>query len=364
MYRQSTLKKRISRFQKILKGLGIKASVVSSIDNIFYLSGRLITEGCGPSLLFIPASGSPVLTIPEGEISLASSRVFPGTILPYNPEDDGPSLAAKVLKKSYLKEIKSPLGIEAGSISYNQSEILGIISRRDYLDIGSEIASMRSIKDGEEIELLRTAVRISYLGQAKAKESFKEGIDEISLQSLCRKTMEVAAGRPIESKADVLFGSKTSLIGSPRGVAGRYKAHRGDPAIVDFLPRVAGYFGDTTRTLWAGPVPREGRQTIKLLLEVKKSLENMLKPGVDTQALDEVARSRLSREGSFPHHTGHGIGISSCEAPFIIPNSNYLLKEGMTITLEPGLYFDKWGARIEDDYLITGDGFKRFEIYV
>ncbi|MCK4925511.1 MAG: M24 family metallopeptidase, partial [Spirochaetes bacterium] len=58
-------------------------------------------------------------------------------------------------------------------------------------------------------------------------------------------------------------------------------------------------------------------------------------------------------------HTGHGIGISANEAPYITPDSGDILREGMTITLEPGLYFDTWGARIEDDYLITPGGFEK-----
>ncbi len=182
---------------------------------------------------------------------------------------------------------------------------------------------------------------------------------EIHLQALVRAAMEQSAGCPIQCKADVLIGENTALIGSPEGVAGTRRARAGDPAIVDLLPRVNGYFADTTRTLWIDSPSAEKRRVVNLLSEVKEELEKVLRPGVPAVEIDGLARTRLTSEGSFPHHTGHGIGISSFEPPFIRENSKDILEEGMVVTLEPGLYFEKWGARIEDDYLITKEGFEK-----
>jgi Xaa-Pro dipeptidase len=111
--------------------------------------------------------------------------------------------------------------------------------------------------------------------------------------------------------------------------------------------------------LWSGKEPADRKGVVLFLQEVKRDLEKLLRPGVQAIEIDGPARERLNNEGSFPHHTGHGIGISHYEAPFIRQSSRDVLEAGMVITLEPGLYYDDWGARIEDDYLITPDGFEK-----
>jgi Xaa-Pro aminopeptidase len=264
-----------------------------------------------------------------------------------------------VLALNCKELIKPPVGYEADCLTIGDAYILGINLDGERSDAGFLIKTLRAVKDTDEITNLKTACRIADFGQAKAEEIYKKGISEIELQSAVRCAMEAETGAPIDCKADVLIGEKTTLIGGPAGIAGKNIAGEDDPAIVDILPRVGGYFADTTRTLWTGSPSAEKKEVIELLLSVKQDLEKMLRPGVEAKAIDNSARKRLSKAGLFPHHTGHGIGISANEAPYITPDSGDILREGMTITLEPGLYFDTWGARIEDDYLITGDGFER-----
>ncbi|HEB31044.1 MAG TPA: aminopeptidase P family protein [Spirochaetes bacterium] len=353
---------RITNFRKELAKKSLTGAVVSNVDNLFYLSGHLVTGGCGPALLLVPAANEPVLVVSEYDIALPSCNNFPGSVLSYPAGEPGVNStadAAGVLAHNCRNLLTPPVGIEADSLSIGDAYILGISLDGEWSDTGSLIKDLRAIKDIDEIVSLKTACRIADSGQAKAAEIYKEGVSEITLQAAVRYSMETAAGRPIECKADVLIGRKTALIGGPAGQAGENIAGKSDPVIVDILPRVGGYFADTTRTLYAGPPSAEKKEVIALLISVKQDLEKMLAPGVEAKAIDSAARERLSKAGSFPHHTGHGIGISANEAPYMTPDSGDILREGMAITLEPGLYFDAWGARIEDDYLITGDGFER-----
>jgi Xaa-Pro dipeptidase len=233
------------------------------------------------------------------------------------------------------------------------------LSGEHWEDIQDVFSRSRQCKDDDEIALIRAAAAIADSGQCTARELVKEGVSEIELLSDCRSAMERESGSPMECLADVLFGERTALVGSPDGVASVYRAASSDPAIVDLLPRVGGYFADTTRTLWAGRATPERLSVVSLLREAKQKLEKLLKPGVQAVEVDGCAREKLNREGSFPHHTGHGIGISHFEPPYIRPGSTDVLEAGMVVTLEPGLYFEDWGARIEDDYLITPDGCER-----
>ena len=353
---------RIIKFQKTLTENDLKGALISDPDSIFYLSGHLITGGCGPALLFIPAEGEPVLAVSEYDIELYSCKNFIGKVLSYTAGEPGASStadAAEVLARDFGGLLKPHVGIEADSLPLSDALILGIDLDRERKDVGSLIKTLRTVKSADEITRLRKTCMVADAGQEKAEEIYKKGVTEIRLQAECRAVMEIKAGSPIDCKADVLIGKKTALIGGPSGIADKNSAGEDDPAIVDILPRVDGYYADTTRTLWIGHPSAERKEVMELLISVKRDIEKMLAPGVEADAIDSAARERLSKAGSFPHHTGHGIGISANEAPYLIPGSDDVLQEGMTITLEPGLYFDTWGARIEDDYLITADGYEK-----
>jgi len=364
VYMSSYIYNRIVGFQSGLRSLGLTGAFVRNPDNLFYLSGHLIGDGNESCCLFIPVQGDCLFSVPEGELSLSSIKGlaetgFPGKVVPYKQEpgpgnESSPEILALMQEKR--NAVKLPIGIEAEYFCIRDADMIGIHAGRDWADIFHILSGLRKVKDGDEIQRIRIAARIADTGQDAARRYFKKDIDEITLQALSRSTMESAAGMPIECKADVLFGRNTMRIGGPFGRAGRNRAQKGDAAIVDLLPRVAGYYADTTRTLGVGELSPEKKKIIRFLEAVKQELERMVRPGVRAAEIDARAREKLGKMGSFPHHTGHGIGISSFEAPFITPFSDDVLQESMIITLEPGLYFDTWGARIEDDYLITSEG--------
>jgi Xaa-Pro dipeptidase len=351
---------RVERLQAELGKLGLRGALITDPANLFYLSGHLMAEGNGFTQLFVPGDGAPVLIVHEDEEQLISVQSFKGSLLAYTlcDAEEGLHAASRCFRREFSGAI-FPLGIEPDSLPFQSAVEIGMVSTEDWGDVRGTIARFRQCKDPGEIELLRVAATIADTGQKTARELYREGLSEIELLMGCRSAMERVAEQPIGFLADILFGSKTALIGSPHGVADANRAAPSDPAIVDLLPRVGGYFADTTRTLWAGEPSEDRRNVVNLLMEVKQDLERLLRPGVQAVEVDDAARERLNREGSFPHHTGHGIGISHYESPFIRQDSRDVLEAGMVITLEPGLYYDQWGARIEDDYLITPDGFEK-----
>ena len=85
----------------------------------------------------------------------------------------------------------------------------------------------------------------------------------------------------------------------------------------------------------------------------------MASPGVSASDVDNAARSVIEQAGYgkyFTHRTGHGLGLEGHEEPYIRGDNDQLLKEGMTFTIEPGIYLpDRGGVRVEDDFVITSD---------
>jgi len=159
---------------------------------------------------------------------------------------------------------------------------------------------------------------------------------------------------------DFISGERTiETSGSPTN----RELERGDTMIVDLQTVCDNYWADITRTFAVGRPSKRQLKVWKALTEAKAAAESVLKPGALAGDLYKAARKVIDKAGygdSFPHHVGHGIGLESQEPPFILPNSTEQLKEGVVCAIELGIYDGSTGGiRVEDDYLITEEGFEK-----
>jgi Xaa-Pro aminopeptidase len=137
----------------------------------------------------------------------------------------------------------------------------------------------------------------------------------------------------------------------------------GETFILDFSVVVLGYRSDFTTTLVVGKEPTaEQKRLFDLSAQALEAGEKKLASGVPCQAVYDAIRGVFTGAGVaeyFPTHGGHGLGLAHPEAPFIVRHSNETLVAGDVVTLEPGLYLDAIGIRIEHNYLITESGCER-----
>jgi Xaa-Pro aminopeptidase len=130
--------------------------------------------------------------------------------------------------------------------------------------------------------------------------------------------------------------------------------------VCDFGVILAGYCSDMTRTVHVAPPTREARQVYQAVRDAQQAAVAAVKPGVSVGEIDRVARKSLVKQGLgkyFTHSTGHGVGLEIHEAPRLAAGQGELLKAGMVITVEPGVYISgKWGVRIEDMLVVTERG--------
>ena len=112
-------------------------------------------------------------------------------------------------------------------------------------------------------------------------------------------------------------------------------------------------------TASASPIQRSPRR-YAVLQRAQRAAVDAVRPGVTAEQVDAAARDVLAEEGlaeAFVHRTGHGIGLSVHEEPYIVAGNALPLQEGMAFSVEPGIYFPgQWGARIEDIVIVTADG--------
>lgn len=101
-------------------------------------------------------------------------------------------------------------------------------------------------------------------------------------------------------------------------------------------------------------------QQYSLLQRAQRAAFDVVRPGVTAEQVDAAARDVLAEAGLgdyFVHRTGHGIGLSVHEEPYIVARNSLPLRAGMAFSIEPGIYFPgRWGARIEDIVVVTDDG--------
>ena len=129
--------------------------------------------------------------------------------------------------------------------------------------------------------------------------------------------------------------------------------------LVDLCPTAEGYGSDETRTYLAG---KGEAKAVNMLKAVNKSVESVLNAieiGANAGELDTISRKSLADDGypSYPHTLGHT--LSGCSEPGLRPGSNHILEKGSIFTVEPGIYtLGYGGVRIEENVLVTGDGFE------
>jgi Xaa-Pro aminopeptidase len=138
----------------------------------------------------------------------------------------------------------------------------------------------------------------------------------------------------------------------------------GDPIVVDIGGTTAeGYCSDCTRMYSLGEPPAEFVYYFRVLHAAQLAACEHARPGVTAASVDAAARNVITEGGygdAFMHRTGHGIGVESHEAPYIVAGNDRLLEPGMAFSIEPGIYVaGRHGARIEDIVVTTDSGIER-----
>jgi len=228
---------------------------------------------------------------------------------------------------------------------------------QDYKIISRKLMEMRSIKTEREIEFIKRASKISKKALEYGIDCLnKEGITEMELAGEIEYMMKKMGSIKPAFDSIVLSDRKTTL---PHGMPSEDEIK--NIVLIDIGAVYRGYCSDITRTIILKE-NRRYREVYQLVSDVKEEVEDHLREGTSVRELDKLARESMGEyKKYFIHSLGHGVGINVHEEPSISSKAeeNLTLKKNMVITIEPGIYLEDFGVRIEDLYLIKKDGFKR-----
>lgn len=221
------------------------------------------------------------------------------------------------------------------------------------------IYSFREIKTDEEIKNIQTAQEIAERAFNKLLSTLKLGMSEkeiaFNLEFLMKK--EGADGISFEL---IVASGKNSAI--PHATPSDKPIKDGDFITIDMGATYKGYCSDMTRTVALGKVSEKQLSVYNTVLKAQTQAISMIKPDALCKKIDDIARKIISEngyEGCFKHALGHGVGIQVHENPVLSVHSEAILKPGMIVTIEPGIYLkNEFGVRIEDMILVTESGYK------
>jgi Xaa-Pro aminopeptidase len=234
------------------------------------------------------------------------------------------------------------------------------------LNVVGTLAAMRRQKDVDEIDLLRLCMRATEAGHAWARANIKPGMSELDVYCGVNAACTQAAGQAV-----IVYGDFAVSPGPKRrgGPPTSQVLKPGDMFILDYSVVIGGYRSDFTNTLVVGrdPTPDQLR-LYDLCMQAMSAGEKELRADAACLDVHQAVRNAFDRAGMaehFPHHAGHGIGLTHPEAPFFVRDATEFLFAGDVVTLEPGLYVEGVGGiRIEHNYLVTDQGFERLSNHV
>ncbi|MGE2688834.1 M24 family metallopeptidase [Mycolicibacterium pulveris] len=333
---------------------GLAGLVISPGYDLRYLIGSRAQTFERLTALVLPADGTPTVVVPRLELAALKASAVPELGLPVHDWVDGDDpyeLVANVLGGGTVKTAVTdsmpalhllPLAEALGATPVLATDVL----RR-----------LRMIKDSAEIDVLRRAGAAIDRVHARVPEFLVPGRTEADVAA------DIAEAIVAEGHSEVAF----IIVGSgPHGADPHHECSDrelrvGDIVVVDIGgPVEPGYNSDCTRTYSIGEPSAEIARRYAVLQRAQRAAVEAVRPGVSAEQIDAVARAVLAAEGlaeAFVHRTGHGIGLSVHEEPYIVAGNDLPLEPGMAFSVEPGIYFPgEWGARIEDIVLVTADG--------
>jgi Xaa-Pro aminopeptidase len=347
---------RMARVVASAAAVGLEGVLVTPGPDLVWLTGyqpTAITERL--TMLVLTTEREPTLLVPtlERPDAEAAEGVSTTTLVDWADGAD-PYAAASALLRPHGR-----YGVSDTAWALHLLGLQRALSGSRYDSLTNALPMMRAVKDANELARMTAA-------GAAADATYAE---IVRVRFAGRRETEVAA-----DLAELLrgFGHEQvdfTVVGSganganPHHEAGDRVIEEGDAVVLDFGGLMFGYGSDTSRTVSVGEPSALLREVHEVVRQAQQAGVDAVRPGVACQEVDRAARQVITEAGygeQFIHRTGHGIGVTTHEPPYMIEGEKQPLVPGMCFSVEPGVYLaGQLGVRIEDIVTVTDDGGRR-----
>jgi Xaa-Pro aminopeptidase len=340
-----------------LRQNGLDAYIVSTEDNIWYLTNLVYKPEERPFFVVVPVDGKPTIVVPALEERHLGTPPIDSFVVAYRefPAPTGKGWA-DVLRKT-IKEAKN-VGIEGKMKTYISAELQGFSTV--VIDI---VEGLRLEKSAYEIGMIRKSAEIASSAMGRMLRGLYKGatVVESFMVSKVTQTGLIKSGEFNPLSTYLLTAAWPSPSSSmPHSVPGLGERFGAGPNVAMCYFRINGYAAECERTFFIDPPSAEDKERFEDITEARRRAFAILKPGVLCSEIDAAANGFLRAkgyEGNILHRTGHGIGLGNHEEPWLAEGDDRTLRENMVVSIEPGVYFDaRGGYRHSDTVLITKDG--------
>ncbi len=319
------------------------AALVTRLVNVRYLTGF---SGSNAALL-VTASGEVLAT--DGRYTAQAAAEAPGVEVVVD-RDCAPALVARAARDAVRR-----LAYEAHDVTVEQHAALAAVDGAPALvALGRAVEALRTVKDDQEIDLLREACAIGDRALSETLSRVAPGLTEREVAHRLEATM-VELGADGTAFDTIVASGPHSAI--PHHQPTHREIQRGDLLKIDFGARYRGYHADCTRTVVVGTEPEQWQAEIYAVVrEAQRAGRRALTVGADVRDVDAAAREVVVAAGygeAFPHGLGHGVGLEIHEAPMMGYRATGRLQARTPVTVEPGVYLPgRGGVRIEDTLVV------------
>lgn len=339
---------RMKEFQGCLSGNGLDAYVVSGTLELGFLTG-FHPDGC----MMLAGRKSVWVFLPEMLLEHFKSEVD------FCKAVSSDNLAVSLIKKAAGEGFKK-VGFDSDNETFRRGTLW---KKHGFVEKPGLISSMREVKKGREIESLKKSCRIAAKAIKAMAGRIRPGRTERSVSLELEDLMQEMGARKSSFDIIVASGPNSAL---PHHVTSGRVIRNNEPVLVDFGCVYEFYHSDCTRMFFMGKPDEEFRLVYSIVEKSQKAGIAKVKPGVKARDVDRACRDVIAGKGygrCFIHGTGHGIGLEIHESPRLSAKSKAVLRSGMTVTVEPGIYLPgKFGVRIEDSVLVRGDVAQRLTV--
>jgi len=346
---------RIEKLVQIMRENEFDGALISPGANLYYLTGLHLHESGERVTLLVLNS--------DGEYQLLAPSLYENTIrdFPVTFWRDGENPYEK------LAWILGELELSSGRILVENTmrsdwliHVIKLGNRNfEFHPLNLLMRALRMRKDPAEIRLMERAAKV-------ADRVFEETLN-LDLLGMRERELALKIELLIRELSDGLSFEPIVASGengaNPHHLPGNRRLRKGDFVIMDYGAKVQGYCSDITRTIALGRPNEKLLEIYEVVKDAQEKAYRAVKSGIKAKEVDATARETITGKGYgeyFTHRTGHGLGLDVHEEPFIGPDGEVTLGDGMTFTIEPGVYVPGLGGvRIEDDVVVKEGRGKR-----
>ncbi len=358
---QLELRERLERVRALMAECDLDYYVAFDPINVYYLTNFANYVHERPFLLVVPRTGIPTMLLPKLELShvLERARCELECVTYFEfPAAEG----------NNWHDVYRSLFNKSARIGIEQAMPIGIANRTPGTVIVTDVVNeARIVKTEYEIGRTVHACSVVDLGHETALGLCKPGVLEGEIFGAVSTVMRQKIFTDIPD-ANFMVTKTLGAVWPPTTSHDPHRIpklwqpmERGGPHVSIVSAQVDGYGVELERTFFLGEVPEYAREAFDVMFTARATALDLLRPGQHLGEIDEAARRVIAAAGyehGIIHRTGHGLGITGHEAPFLAIGETRVLAPQMLISVEPGIYDEgKGGYRHSDTILITEDGY-------